>query len=272
MMNEIEQIEKYLNQQLSEEEVEKFKNKLDSDEAFRQEFEDYKKIFSGFKTLRHEKFEAKLREWDAAEPLDTSQENSTSSSGKIRWLGKIAAAASIVLVLGLGWWAMMDQSSPLQTFTESQSKLISMHTDGEKSGDLLEETRLILQNAQTDYANSNFAEGREKVKNIPADNSAYLEAQYLIGHASFKLGEYNQSIQAFENLLDHSDIETFKKREDASWTYLLALSQLYIQEPTEENARQLQSKLNEVMKDANPRNIYLKKEKELKKLVETLLD
>ena len=270
-MNEIEQIEQFLNQQLKGNDLARFKERLKSDPDWQKQVADYQVLFNGFDVLRRESFEEKLRSWNEEKPMDeinlVSDQQET-QRGKTRSLYRWAAAASVLLLVAVGTWYFSNQGSALQRFAGEQSALVAMHFDNDKSseGEQLDQQK-ILQQAEIDYGQKNFLAGIDKVKTIAADSPYYSKAQYLSGHAWFQLQEYAKAATAFEKVLEHPIVQDFKSREEASWTYLLALTQIYLENPNEANKNKLQTKLPELLKTADPKNIYLKKEQELKQLL-----
>ncbi|MEM9821692.1 MAG: hypothetical protein AAF985_11490 [Bacteroidota bacterium] len=278
MMNEIEQIERYLNQELSGEALVRFKERLKNDPEWQKQVADYQIIFNGFDVLRKENFAAKLQTWNEEKPLNEMRlseeaqavsDEEKKQAPKVRWMPRLVAAASVLIVVSLGIWYFSQTESGLKQFATEQNALVAMHFDTERS---IEEEQAqqeqVIEAAAMDYEEKNFSASIQKVETIPSKSPYYLQAQYLLGHSRFQLQAYDKAVMAFEKVLAHEQIDRFKSREEAAWTYLLSLTQVYLQNPNATNANTLKIKLVEQMKLADPNNIYLKREQQLQELLE----
>lgn len=107
--NDIAQIEAYLLGHMEEEDRQAFDLQLASDAVLREEVAAYRKIFSGLKGMREEKFAANVAAWAAeARANDNAQivngdQLLTVSRGAVirRMYRRIAVAAAVLLVLGM---------------------------------------------------------------------------------------------------------------------------------------------------------------------------
>lgn len=270
-MKEIEQIERYLSNRLSAQEEEAFNARLEKDTDFQKQFADYQTIFQGFKGLRRETFKTKLSKWNDENPLAET----TVSEGKVVAMPpatkvfsirRLAAAASILVLLCAGWWYLNDSVSPLEQLVLREEMQLAMDFGEEKGGaETAAKELIVLKAAQAKFHQEQYNESKDLVADFASDSPYFTQAQYLIGHAAFELKDYPLATKTFEQLLEHPSMQKAKNREEVAWTYLLSYSKWYLTAPSAEIKNKLIAKIKALNAKANPNNIYLKKQTDLER-------
>jgi len=106
----LETVEHYLNNRMSDDELEKFENKFNNDKAFKSQVEDIKTLLLG---IESQSLKEKLEVFHDDIPDKIVARNSS----KVRYLQfiKIAAAAAIIIALGSLWFLNQNPNAKLYT-------------------------------------------------------------------------------------------------------------------------------------------------------------
>lgn len=105
-MNEddLKLIEKYYEGQLSQDELDKFEERLENDQVFKHLFE-IQKVLNGQAVA-----DVKLKE--KIENIDYSSESNSNKSNMLKW----AASIAILIIAGYLWWTSLNQSLSLGSY------------------------------------------------------------------------------------------------------------------------------------------------------------
>lgn len=140
--NNIKDIEAYLRGTMDREERQAFETQLATDVALQKEVVAYRRIFSGFKSLKNEKFGVEVEKWIAeAKTKNSMKKKKIPAKKKQRTAAirpmwqKFAVAASVALLVGLGgWWFMSQQYSNEHLAIKAYSPPLASGTMGAGAG------------------------------------------------------------------------------------------------------------------------------------------
>lgn len=174
---DIELIERYLNSELSPEELDAFKQRLEVDSAFAEKVDDYKAIITGVRHLGHKKFTEELAAWEHEIKNEETAVQTIDLRAR-RWKKYLAVAAAVVLLI-LSLLYFMVPRAPVNTedlFTAyfvPYDDVVSVR-DGRENDETL------------GYALQNYGDGKYK-EAIPYFQS-YLSTDSQNHDAMFYLG------------------------------------------------------------------------------------
>ena len=222
----IEQIHKYINNELSAEELEQFEKKLEQDADLLEEVNaiiilkakyraEQKKLWQDYEA----DYAANPEKWDEAfdVPEPILIESTTVSSRPqplIRYLKyPIAAAASLLLFL-IAYFLIPSSSNP-QTlaaqyweYSTDPNQLISnpQKLKGGQGKVTEDEAANHLDNAHDSYKKEEYKSVSNILQLIPPESQHYSEGLILSGVAYFKLKENKKAINQFKKILNNRDI------------------------------------------------------------------
>lgn len=211
--NQLEQLERYMQGELQDDERLAWEDQLQSDEAFREVVEDYTDILIGFDALHLEQFEANLQSWEAnyqnemqteiaaeLSPIPAKTQLHTEPAARVipmasRWKRYTAAAAAVVaLALPVGWYITQNQA-PADTN--------ALFADNFRA-DVLNEGELFLMiNRNVTLPSPENTDTNASASEIPAASlpSVILER----GINAYNAQDYQEAIQQFNAFLKVGD-------------------------------------------------------------------
>ncbi len=228
--DEAEWIEAYVKGDLHPELENKISARLKTDTALATRVAEYKQLISGFSSMQDQAFANKLQEWDKSHAED--KKPATVRSLRPVFM-RIAAAASVLLVLGIGfnWYAQNNYTGTILAESYYQEPSTGNTLGGENSKDQLME---LFEDAHREYTQ----------------------------------GQYDAAVRNFDNLLvtlADSDLEDSARKyfeENAFWTRALALI------AQGEDLTRAKASLYVIAN--NPDNEYQKKAEELLKQLDSV--
>ena len=262
-MKNFDIIKKYHEGKLSKTELASFNQELNNNPTFKSEVEDYLLLLNGLEAIKINEFEMQLKDWSkdfSLQPVEVKKEKT-----KITWYkSAFAIAASIgILLLGLYLWNI-SADNDLSNFQET-AYIPIFETEKTTFNQF---TTLLL--AQNDFNNQNFSACINRLNEFEERDSLFIPAQLLKGHAAFKNGAYEQSIQILNSLLTNPKTKDFKEInvENVEWTILLASLKKYLIHKSPIEKTKLLAATNSFLQRANPADTYFEKAQELKKLLD----
>jgi len=214
-LESIEQIERYFNEQLTNDELEAFEYRMLTTPAFKQQVDQYQSVFDGLSTLRVKELEKKLST-ASTETIETEKptinirpdiKRTEPKTGNIRRLITFAvAAAALVLLLTSLPFLMESDSAKYQRLQAEYSasprieNLMSANTDETQ---LMKDGKKAFISKDFDLAMSIFGQIK--------DNN---EAKLYYAHSLFEAGQFEQAAPIYKSLQGAKNSDY---RDEADW-------------------------------------------------------
>lgn len=212
---ELEFIERYFQQQLTDQEKIDFEYRMTTDANFKEKVEQYELIFSGLKESRIQALEKQVQEATKAEsenekesvksqketPVTNSKENGeeeTKRKGIVRRLLPVvlAAAAALLLFFGLPFFQTSDAdfyANLVSTYQEQPTVENLMSANPTETEALKKGKQLLIEKKYTEAIN---------VLSPVSDNE---EARLYLGHAYFGVKKYMEATSTYQSLQKSSN-------------------------------------------------------------------
>ncbi len=264
-LDKVEEIERYFNEQLTEDELKAFEYRLHTNPEFKQQVKEYQSIFEGLNKLRVNELEKKLTaaSTEISTETETPQINSqpkqktskiepTASvpkTGMIRRLVPLVAAAAAAVLLWFGLPLLMESDSAkfqrLQAEYATSPRIENLMSAGTKDEEIMKEGK----NA---FLTKDFKKAVAIFNKIVGDDEAAL----YLGHSLFESGEYSKAENVYATLqaAPNTDISN-----EADWY----LAQCYLKDLPKQKEKLLVV-LNKITNSKKTHN-YRKKAGELSK-------
>ena len=239
-MNEIkyyEEIEDYASGNMPSSKRKAFEDKLASDPALSEEYTAYLNAQKALKVLQATYLKNKL-----AGPIQLQEAKIVPFRKRRTWWA--AAAAFLALLSATVWYANTQYSEPAIATAYYQSPNLS----GTKSVDA---TR-ALEGASSAFNKKDYKKAIDLTSTVPKADKNYGHAQFILGHAHFKLNDMPLAKAAFNNVTAIGKSE--KDYHDAKWHLAL----IFLKEKKEQEAVKI---LDEIISENGG---YAKAAKELK--------
>lgn len=208
--NNIDLIEQYLNNELSESERQELENQLATDHNLSNEFERRQTAHKMIDFMVTENLRKQLRDLEADEtkvvPLST----------RSRRMYALAIAACVIILIGAFFFIIPSG----QNLSNAQLAL-----------NLYEAPAFTVRGTEGQTIQANIAQGVEALSNknydlaittleqVTPDNDYYTMARYYLGHANFLNRNFQLAANNFEDVIKRNDIRYV---EDAQWFQLLS--------------------------------------------------
>ncbi len=247
---DMEWIDGFLRQELSESEVATFQERLAKEPAFAALFEEQELILNGIRLhqlsdkVRHfqqmgqemdgnllddgtigeavrydrssavlERFREKGKEMDEKEELQQATKR-----GLISYIfSRYAAAAAVLLFLVSFWWANEYYSSQAIAKNSIEFPLSNESMKNPSKGN--------FNLGKKAFFNKDYEKALKILEEVPLENNDYFEAQVLLAYNLFEMKKYDESINQFNQLID-KDFESlpniYKNENKLRWNRLVA--------------------------------------------------
>ena len=214
MMHEdkYEQIEAYLSGTLPENEAAAFESDMAADPTLKQATDMHKLTHDSMEILIENSLRGELEKLRA-------EESATLTSAKIvpmrRMRFVLAAAASVILLLGLFTWNWAGQNYSNQGLTAANYE--AFQSQDIRWGN----QEVALDNAFAAYENGDLENAVQLLLTVPVESDYYAEAQYVLGHIRYQQDKSAEAIQAFKNTIAQNHPRLNQKAEwNLALTYL----------------------------------------------------
>lgn len=244
---DIEQIEKYLTNQLSESEKIAFEGRLEKDEVLRATYSKHELAHKALDYLITKNLKQQLMELEAADEEqveEADQDNIISINRKknktrrLRWIGLAATFALLVSFVFLNYFNQSSLTGPALANSLYQLPEASIRA---ADGNPIYPEVLLEEGIQA-LNNRDYAKAIDQLTQIPEDGAYFYEAQYFLGHAYYNSDQFADALKAFDIMISSDD---FRFLPDANWFALLSCVAL-------EN--DCQNRLNTILN--NPKHKY----------------
>jgi TolA-binding protein len=239
-------IEQYHLGALSPELIPIFEKRRAEDPTFARQIEEFEAMIKGLQGFQEESeiksilvnVEANLEKDDFFEP-DAERTTATELTPQVgepriktlKWVYRLAIAASITLVMGFGLWSLLRKPSlDIGVYAQNvslpegalldgvQKSLLEMGGPGEE--DMVYQA-VALDDALEYYKKGSFDTAYQDLKSYVADFPKDNTGQFYLGIASLHKGDYQRAEEAFQLLMQRPDSKFF---ESTKW--FLAVTEL----------------------------------------------
>lgn len=207
---DIELIEKYLNNELSQTEKDNFDSRLQADAELAAEFERHENAHAALDYMITKNLKQQL--------LDLESQEKVVSIHRTRnvFVYRLAAAASVLLLVGFFYFRLMTPGS--LTGNELATKYYELPGSSLRGGaGEVEYSDSLLLGLEA-YEKADYPSSIHLLESIPPTDRYYVLAQFYLGHALFQSKEFKRAEQAFSNVIAGKDI---RLAPDAEWFDLL---------------------------------------------------
>lgn len=213
-MNNNDQIEKYLNNELSGEERITLENQIREDDNLKKEFERQQTAHRILDIAIAQSLKEQLMELEEESKVVSINRNKGRRFSILQW----AAAASVLLVIGFfAFFFQGGQSDPGQLASAYyQMPDLNMQRSGEATPEN------ILSRGLQALEDQDYATAVNTLDSISSENEFFLVAQYYLAHSHYLQGDYASAEQEFSRVSEGNDL---RYKEEAEWYGLLACLQ-----------------------------------------------
>lgn len=274
-------IQKYLNNQLGEEEISAFNTKLKTDPEFEKEVENYKKLNDGFRALKAENFENQLKEWATeteTNSTSSSNENLGIKSSKNTLLRTLILASAAVILLLAVWKFVFPQKKSIPnyitelsltvepdilTLQENISKIERGYNDNATPPPSAPAVLQLDKNVKA-YLTKNFQQCSYNSSQTPPSSLNH----YIQAYCSFKNNDFKNAATAFQLLHNSDNLDQDLDENEIGWLAILATAKLYDNNIATKEKEELTTMIDNFIKKANPSfPEYIDKAKEFRTLL-----
>lgn len=206
-----ERVDKYLNNELSEQERQELENQAAHDEDLSAELERQQAAHKVLDLVIAKNLKQQLE--------DLEEESKVVAMPRQRRfsLYQLAAAASVLLIIGFGTLFFLNSSDDPAALASAYYETPDLNTQRSVSAD--PNTTDALTQGLEMLNLEQYQEAITTLSTIEADNEQYIPAQYALGHAHYLAGQYQAAETSFTAVSDSGD---FRYAEEGEWYALLA--------------------------------------------------
>ena len=213
----IEQIEAYLNNQLSEADKLAFEQRLKESEELSTEFERHQMAHKALDFIVAKSLKAQLESLEAASAEESDKDETKvipmRSRGRRLLMLRTAAAALVIITIGLFYLY-----GPQEQMTGS--KLVaSYYEEPDFATRSNEDTQTVFDRGLSALENNDYAQAINLLDSVNVNDALYVQAQYFKGHALYLSDQY-QTAETLFTTVGNSEDPRFE--EDAEWYALLS--------------------------------------------------
>ena len=212
-----ERIEKYLAQEMSEEERSQFEEEIRNNASLKQDLLKTILANEAIGLSIEDDIRAKL---DKIKAEEMSKEDGAQNQPKVRKLfSPIRLAAGIALLIAAGWiFTSIGNSSDYQLTKQfyANATVGTLKGSDDPSPELQSGLQALIKDRDYTKAIAEF----EKIK---SDNENYPSAQYYLGHAFLLDGQGPKALPIFDAVLEGPLVASFIDKEEVEWNRVLAL-------------------------------------------------
>jgi TolA-binding protein len=206
----IDLIEQYLNQELTEKEKLDFENQIQKDQTLAAEFERRQTAHKMLDFMIGENLRSQLKS------LEAQEAKVVTLAPRKRRIYTLAIAASVIILIGAFFFLIPgggSLSNPQLALEYYQSPAYTMR------GGNNETINANISQGIDALKAGNFSEATADLSKVPAADPYFVLAQYYLGHAQFSVKNYQAAMASFENVIKSGDI---RYTEDATWYQFLS--------------------------------------------------
>ena len=218
---QFEQIEQYLNKEMSEAEAEQFEAQMKADAQLREMVQLHRDMAIAIMDEEETELENKLkqinREFQSAR--QSSQKRPFRLHNTRLWL--VAASVAVLTMLAIWYFR------PSQAVSFSNEELYAQHfTPYDDFGDVRgadSSLNEILNSGFEFYKDKDYAQALARFMQVPESNEAFIRTQFFRGICEMETGKINEAIAHFEQVIQNGNTLL---TEQAQWYQALAYLKL----------------------------------------------
>ena len=196
----IKLIERYFEGDLSAEERRAFEEKLATDEAFAEAFAMEKKIMYGIEESGNRRLRARLDQLMAEESGKETVPSTTAKVRKFPRFGSLALAASLLILVSVGIWWLLQPAAPDQIFASYyETPPFEELRGGEESPPDREAAKRL-------YQAKDFRGASEKLESYLQTGAGEARDSLLLGICFLELGDFTPAARIFQSLKSNLEI------------------------------------------------------------------
>lgn len=261
------QIMAYLEGRMSTAERVAWEQRLEREPRLARATAEYRQLMEGFKGMRQDDFAAEVQGWakdlPAGEVAPESKLISIDRHKNSWW--RYAAAAAVLALVAASFWLFGP-------FSGAQPTLADFRQDNyvEPAALMIRGEEEVLTEAARAYNRQEYPAAIAALQLITSRDSLFVAARYLEGHSYYRLGQYQQAVEAFTQSLDppagqNYDLRDFN-RDNAAWTRILAELALLDAGPDPLVQQDLHAFLTTFLQQADRSDVYYAKALALQKM------
>lgn len=204
-----ERIESYTEGGLSPAEKQSFERELIENAELKQAYGLYQMSLEAIETGIGNQLRQELKQWDKSAASNAAPLEAKVVSFTRRWVQYGVAAAILLLVGFFGWQFLQKPVSPETLYGEYYELPSAGSIRGLDPG-----TKGAMDQGRQAFDSKNYTQAVQIFSNIPSNDPAYAEAQYLLGHAECQLQQFAAARAAFAIAAAQND---FRIKEKAEW-------------------------------------------------------
>lgn len=231
MKNYVEQIDAYLDQELSAADLAAFEKALQSDTALQEEVRLHRLERAAILMMIEEEFKGKIKTWrDAdkanstdtttAKVIDIKKTARKPQPQQVSWMRRLSIAASVLLLIGAGSWFWASQN--YSNTALSKDYYLLADAGGDKGGSTTVEAD-VQKGLTAFFTEKDYAKAATAFAKIPTNSPQYIEARYYLAHSQFQQGQYSKATESYQYLLRQETLPAFMNRNKIEWNQLLAM-------------------------------------------------
>lgn len=207
--NNLVYIEAYHNASLSDAERSVFEQKLVTDRKLKQDYEDYRALLGGFKSIEMSKTEEMLRS------LPSADKKPATNVININLKRSLSLAASIIFIVATFYLTRSGTTHEYPTITAQY--VVEPVSDMVRGVD----HNTLFNDAIVLYKRGDYKQALTSLTNLPTSHTAdQALLSYWKGHSYYKLENYNQAAASFLNISTDAQDDI---AQDAHWMYILSV-------------------------------------------------
>lgn len=213
-MNNNDQIEKYLNNELTEAERTELENQMQEDDKLKEAFDRQQTAHRILDIAIAQNLKEQLVQLEEESKVVSIKRHKSRRFSILQW----AAAASVLLVVGFfAFFFQGGQSDPGQ-LASAYYQMPDLNL--QRSGGTTQED--VLSRGLQALENQDYAAAVNTLDSIDSGNEYYLVALYYLAHSHYLQGNFAEAEEEFKRVSEGNDL---RYQEDAEWYSLLACLQ-----------------------------------------------
>lgn len=201
-LKNIELIEAFFEGRLSAAEQKRVQTLLITEPEFKEEFELYKTLVTGIKSLRADEIKSELKKID--EELDENNKNQTKSTNSFFGIPWAIAATLTVILMSAGFWLYQSKFSEraiaYKYYVEDPGLPVLMSTGSNKAFD----------EAMNHYKLGNYQKSFSSMENLLTSDASNDTLLYYSGVNLLKLDKSHEAVEYFRKVMSDTASEFFQ--------------------------------------------------------------
>ena len=266
----MELLRKYVNGNLTEEERARVEQMLVEQPELHEELSFTKTLIEETEQVERERLMAVIKKTSPS----ASEFDVKGPKGGIKWLQIPASAyrqaglaAGILILLAVGLWYFAFRDNVFDTFRQQAYISPEVSTALNRGGS----DKDALQKAHQEYEQARYQQSLSSLSNASPEDSLYLFSLFLKAYNHYQLEQYDQAVQAFDQLLSPQNSKpryVQPNPDNAAWGRILSALALWRETGQESRREELETLLDDFLERASPSDAYYQKGAQLQELLQ----